>query len=228
MTEQQPGGVPENFDAFARPEPAAGDTWVANPAYYAPIDPYGVEEAGEPAPPRPAGLRGRLAGLGKGKLIAGGVAVVLVVAGAVWGTSAALASSGPGPSSAAAAAPGGKASVPGKGARKAGAKNTTKLVKLKITSVAADSFVGTDAKGQSVTVAYGDSTHFGTKARPLSPDQLAVGMIVTVAGDRSDGSVDATAIVPAKAAAAGGSGGASDAPGDVPSDSASATADGNA
>lgn len=227
MTEQQPGGVPEDFDAFSRPAPSPEDTWVANPAYYAPIDPYGVDEAGEPLPPRPAGLRSRLAGMGKGKLIAGGVAAVLVVGGIAWGTSAALASSGPGSSPAAAAASGGQTSAPaGKGARTGGAKNAAKTVKLKITSVTADSFVGVDARGQSVTVAYGDSTHFGTKGRPLSPDQLAVGMVVTVAGDRSNGSVDAVAIVPAKQA--GATGGATDAPGDVPTDGASTAADGNA
>ena len=214
MTSQHPGGVPENFDAFSRPAPdPAGDTWV-DPAYYAPIDPCGIEgaEGGQPpAAPRPAGLRARAAGLGRGKLIAGGVAALLVVGGAVWGTTAALASSGSGKSAPAAAARHDATAPAGKGARKAGG---LKAVRLKITSVAADSFVGTDAKGQSVTVAFGESTHFGTKARPLSPDQLAVGMVVTVAGDRKGASVDATAIVPAKQDAA--SGGATDTPTDPP------------
>jgi hypothetical protein len=224
MTEQHPGGVPENFDAFSRPEPSPDDTWIAttpaaNPALYAPIDPYGIEdgEAAASVPTRPAGLRDRLAGLGRGKLIAGGVAAVLVVGGVVWGTSAALASSDSGSASAAptAGAPQNPAGAAGKGAKK---KSDVKMVRLKITSVAADSFVGTDAKGQSVTVAIGDDTHFGTKARPLTQDQLAVGMVVTVAGDRSGGSVDAIAIVPAKDGAASGGAGATP----------SAAADGNA
>jgi hypothetical protein len=140
---------------------------------------------------------------------------VLVVGGVAWGTTAALASSGPGSAAPTAAAPQNPAAAAGKGAKK---KSEAKAVRLKITSVAADSFVGTDAKGQSVTVAYGDSTVFGTKARPLSPDRLAVGMVVTVAGDRSGGSVDATLIVPAKEGAANG--GASAAP--------TGAADGNA
>jgi hypothetical protein len=222
MTEQHPGGVPENFDAFSRPDPSPDDTWIAttpaaNPAHYAPIDPYGIDgdEEAPPVPPRPAGLRDRLAGLGRGKLIAGGVAAVLVVGGVVWGTSAALASSGPGSPAPAAGAAHDPTAATGKGAKK---KTEVKAVRLKITSVTADSFVGTDAKGQSVTVAYGDNTHFGTKARPFSPDQLAVGMVVSVAGDRSGGSVDAIAVVPAKQD--GASGGATSAP--------SGAADGNA
>lgn len=223
MTEQHPGGVPENFDAFSRPEPSPDDTWIAttpaaNPALYAPIDPYGIEggEEAPPLPPQRPGLGARLAGQGKGKLIAGGVAAVLVIGGVVWGTSAALASSGKGGTSApTAGAAQNPAAATGKGARK---KAEVKTVRLKITSLAADSFVGTDAKGQSVTVAYGDDTLWGTKARPLSPDQLAVGMTVTVAGDRSGGSVDATAVVPAKQGAAAG--GATSAPSDAADGSA--------
>ncbi|MFD0636959.1 hypothetical protein ACFQ9X_40710 [Catenulispora yoronensis] len=81
-------------------------------------------------------------------------------------------------------APAGPDATTGTGKKgKNGGKNAARTAaRVKITKVDAGSFTGTEAKGKAVTVVYGDDTKFGTKARPLSADQLQVGMTVTVAG----------------------------------------------
>ncbi|NUP49573.1 MAG: hypothetical protein HOW97_20025, partial [Catenulispora sp.] len=148
------------------------------------------------------GLRQRLGRLGAPKLAALGAGVVIVVGGAAWGTTAALASSNSSPAAQAQgqdpnqapADPGATTGGSGKKGAKAGAKSEAKAARVTITKIDAGSFTGTDAKGKTVTVVYGDDTKFGTKARPLSVDQLQAGMAVTVAGTRSGDTITALLI----------------------------------
>ena len=168
---------------------------------------YGAEQRAEyggeygTAPETPArGLR-RLRGLGAPRLAALGTAAVLLVGGVAWGATALASSSSTSssqprvqdqfPEDAGASSDGG-----GKPAR-AGARGA----RVTITELGTGSFTGTDAKGRKVTVVYGDDTKFGTKARPLSLDQLRAGMVVAVAGTRSGDTITAVLVaVPAKKA----------------------------
>ena len=169
---------------------------LAETRQYHAIDPYEIAHEDEDPP---VGFRTRLARLGAMKLAALATGLVLVVSGIAWGTSAALASSGS--SSAAPAAPGD--STPSATSTDT-AKKAHKAVRVKITQLAAGSFTGTTGKDQvTVTVVFGADTKFGNKAHPLTPDQLAVGMTVTVAGDRKGDTITAASIaVPVKKAQA--------------------------
>jgi hypothetical protein len=195
MTEQFPGQVPEDFDAF---RPAETQPAQPHPGYSFPYqepDPTMVFEPIAPAPaPAPQGWRQRIGGMGKAKLAAAGAAAVVVIGGGAWAASSAFASS-PG-SPAAASAPQVATSTPTPSAPTKGARGKTgvKAVRLTITQVGTSSFTGTDIKGQTVTVTYGDTTKFGNKVHPLSPDQLTAGMVVTVLGERSGASITATNI----------------------------------
>jgi hypothetical protein len=159
--------------------------------------------AGAPGAPARGGLRRRLRGLGAPKLVALGAAGVIVVGGVAWGTTAALASS---KSSSSSNQPTAKDPLPEDAGASSGgggkrAKTGAKAARVTITKLDTGSFTGTDAKGQTVTVVYGDDTKFGTKARPLSVDQLQTGMVVTVAGTRSGDTITAVLVaVPAKKA----------------------------
>jgi hypothetical protein len=181
---------------------------------FQPIDPYniGPDTAGAPLADvegasaaqgtesgsrRAGGVLQRLGRLGAPRLVALGAGLVIVAGGVAWGASAAL-GSGKGGAVAQAQNPGqnpadgGPTAGTGKGKK---AKNGAKAARVTITKVDAGSFTGTDAKGAAVTVVYGDDTKFGTKARPLSPDQLQVGMTVTVAGTHSGDKITALAVV---------------------------------
>ncbi|MBW8803693.1 MAG: hypothetical protein JF587_07510 [Catenulisporales bacterium] len=183
---------------------------------FQPIDPYniGPDDAGAPeleyasqAPttePRPRGFPQRLAGLGALRLAALGTGLVLVLGGVAWGATA-LAASGS-PSSGAQAqdqAPprnsaDGGATGGGAGTK---AKPRAKAARVTIKSLGAGTFTGTDVRGETLTVVYSDTTRFGTKARPLTADQLQVGMAVTVAGTREGDKITALLIaLPAKKA----------------------------
>ncbi len=192
MTEQHPGNEPDLSQTRA----------------FQPLDPYGTEahrpgdygageyRAGEYEDeefdgPRPS-LRERISGWGAVRTASVGAAVLLVVGGVAWGTSAALATTD-------ASSPTTQASqnpvVPlATGSQSSPTKKPAKAVRVMITHLGVNSFTGTDGKGRTVTVAYGADTKFGNKARPLSPAQLAAGMAVTVLGERTGDSVIATSI----------------------------------
>jgi hypothetical protein len=186
---------------------------------FQPIDPYniGPDTAGAPladvedaaaaqgpegGPRRPGGVRQRLGRLGGPRLVALGAGLVIVVGGVAWGATAALGSGKAGPAAQVQnpgpnPADGGATAGTGTGKKaKNGAKNGAKAARVTITKLDAGSFTGTDAKGGPITVVYGDDTKFGTKARPLSPDQLQVGMTVTVAGTHSGDKITALVIAP--------------------------------
>ena len=176
---------------------------------FQPIDPYniGPDTAGAPLPDveadpgpeaarRPSGLKQRVGRLGAPKLAALGAGLVIVVGGVAWGTSALTSSKHPSNTQAqgqlpedAAPAVGGTGKQP----------KTAKAARIKITKLGAGSFTGTEGgRARTVTVVYGDDTRFGTKARPLSVDQLQVGMIVTVAGTRAGDEITALLIAAPK------------------------------
>ena len=166
---------------------------------------FGLEHEPSQSPPPPRGVKQRLTRLGPLKLAGLGTAAVIVLGGAAWGTSAALASSGSSSSSAASAAPtlpgqDQGSSVPGDASGGAGrGGRLAKMARVKITQLGAGTFTGDEGKGKSVTVVYGGNTKFGTKTRPLTADQLQVGMTVTVAGQRTGDKITATSIlVPGK------------------------------
>ncbi|NUR63837.1 MAG: hypothetical protein HOV87_35025 [Catenulispora sp.] len=190
---------------------------LAETRQFQPIDPYniGPDTAGAPLPepgyadgdaseygsgqgtPERGGLRRRLRGLGAPKLAALGAAGVLLVGGVAWGATALASSKSSSsqprvqeqlPEDAGASSAGG-----GKRA-KIGAKNGAQAARVTITKLDAGSFTGTDARGNPVTVVYGGDTKFGTKVRPLSPDQLQAGMVVRVAGTRSGDKITALLI----------------------------------
>ncbi|MFL6111478.1 MAG: hypothetical protein ACJ786_09020 [Catenulispora sp.] len=206
---------------------------------FQPIDPYniGPEDAGAPeaeyasqvpfAESRPRGFPRRLARLGALRLAALGTGVVLLLGGVTWG---ATALAGSGSSSSGAAAPGqsqappqnpvgGGATGGGAGTKaKADAKAGAKAARVTIESLGAGTFTGTDARGETLTVVYSDTTRFGTKARPLAADQLKAGMTVTVAGTREGDQITALLIVVAARKAGG--------PGSDPAATGSPTAEG--
>lgn len=173
------------------------------------------------------GLKQRLGRLGAPKLAALGAGLVIVIGGAAWGTSAALASS----DSSSAPQAQGQGQVPaGPGATtgtgKKGKNAAKAAARVKITKVDAGSFTGTEAKGKTVTVVYGDDTKFGTKARPLSADQLQAGMTVTVAGTRAGDKITAVLIAEPMKKAGGTTGGEPTTSGPSPSSSGSSTESG--
>jgi hypothetical protein len=186
MTEQHPGGVPDDFDAFHRPpaEPGLDQTMV-----FATVPPAGPE-------PGTPGLKQRMAGLGRTKLAVAGVVTAVLLGGGAWAAASAMASSSNG-QPAAAGAPTTGATTHAKGGKAAKAAKPGKNARaehLAITQLGTNTFTATDAKGAFITVTYGDNTKFGNKQHPLSPDQLAVGMTVTVMGERSGDTVTATSI----------------------------------
>jgi hypothetical protein len=188
---------------------------------FQPIDPYniGPDTAGAPqagyephepevAPrPRP-GFKERLGRLGPARLIALGTGLAILVGGVAWGATALAGSGGSGVAGTQAQGqsqnplqnPADGGPTGGRAAKKD--KAAGKAARVTITSLGAGTFTGTEARGKTVTVVYDGSTRFGTKARPLSADQLQVGMTVTVAGSGDGDKITALLIaVPARKAA---------------------------
>ena len=124
-----------------------------------------------------------------------GTAGVIVLGGAAWGTTAALQSSGSSSNTAAAPATD-QSQAPAAGATTGGGKHakTGKAARVTITQVGTGSFTGTEAKGKTVTVDYGATTRFGSKAHALTSADLKVGMTVTVLGPLQGDTITATAV----------------------------------
>lgn len=186
---------------------------------FEPVDPYNIppEHAGAPAPgyegyqpgfeqpygalqpePRP-GFKQRLTRLGPLKLAVLGTAGVIVLGGAAWGTTAAL-QSGSSSSNTAAAAPAtdqGSSAAPGAGATTGGTGKHAMLgrpARVKISQIGTGTFTGTDGRGRTVTVVYDANTRFGTKAHPLTSDELQSGMTVVIIGARQGDTITAAEV----------------------------------
>jgi hypothetical protein len=208
MTDQYSDNVPADFDAFSAPASRYPAGYDAYP------DPTLSFEAVSPETNAVRGFKSRYASMGKAKPALGILAVMLVAGAGTWAASAAFAS--PASSSSASANP---PIFPGATSSKSGARgdrNANKAARVTITQLGTGSFTGTDARGQAVTVVYSGTTRFGSKVRPLSPDQLVAGMTVTVLGPRNGNSIDATAVgVPAKTDVIGGGSPPSATPGEL-------------
>ncbi|HEV2636636.1 MAG TPA: DUF5666 domain-containing protein [Actinocrinis sp.] len=189
VPETDPNAMTRSFDAFtpapylAEPDESAGSAGPAGSAGAAasggglpPADPpyFAYPPAADPVAPEPP-KRFRM----RSVAVIGGV--VLLVCGlgagayAVWGGS-----SSPAPTSSAAGAP-----VPG--ATKGGHKGRDKVQTARVTITAVDgsTLTATTAAGASITIDITPDTKFGSKARPLTADQLAVGDVVIVRGQRT-------------------------------------------
>ena len=227
MTEQQPDPAREDLSQTREFQPFVpfGAGQPMDPQYG--NQPFGAEPPeDEDYEPRET-FGERIAAFGRAKAALAAAAVLVVIGGVAWGTSAAMGSSGS--ASPSPVPPAASATASGAHPKKAVAK----AIKVTITAVAANSFTGTEGKNKPVTVAYGDDTKFGNKEHPLSADKLAVGMTVTVLGERAGDTITATSIgVPVKVRklpptpATGGKTPPSEAPSDTPGESPSETATG--
>jgi hypothetical protein len=183
--------------------------YAADPdALFPPDPPAGAPPYGPQAPSTGTATARRW----RSAAIFGGAVLVAVVIGlAAW---AAFGASGPSSATASGGTPAGTATGAATSASTAGAAGdaTGKRGRLEltfrvtITSVGADSFTGTVlANGDDVTIALIDTTRYGTKIRPFSQAQLAVGETVLVHGKRTGLDTVTASVV---AADAGGSTGA--------------------
>jgi hypothetical protein len=201
----------EPVDPYNIPPDRAGAPLPGYEGYQQGHDEQGFEQQPYGVPQQPRGFKQRLTRLGPLKLALLGTAGVIVLGGAAMGTAAAFQSGSSSSNTAATApatdqnqtqsqAPGGGATTGGTGKHKAG-----KPVRLKVTHAEAGTIWGVDAKGQQVTVTYGDATKFGTKKMPLNPSNITAGVTVVVSGQRSGDTITATAIdgVPPKQAPGG-------------------------
>ncbi len=167
------------------PQQPAQPGFVAPAEYAAEPPPPGVgfDFSGEqppPPPPRPGSRRARSAAIFGivAALVIGLGAAAYALAGSSSGTPAASSNPGTTAQPASGASTGPSAAATGK----AGARIV--LAKITVTSVDADSFTGTNARGETVTVLFDGSTVFGTATRPLTRAQLVPGAVVWVRGRR--------------------------------------------
>lgn len=65
-------------------------------------------------------------------------------------------------------------------------RGKVETARVTITAVNGDTLTGTTASGVSITIDLTSDTRLGTKARPLTPGQLAAGDVVIVRGQRTD------------------------------------------
>ena len=200
-------------DAPTEPFPAeylSEPTAVLQTTQGEPAGQYSAGDGGYAAPvpspqPAPAFAAPTSAGQRHGRkrslLIFGGVAAVVVALGA--GAYAVTQPSGGGQTSASSPA---TSATPTPGAK--GVKVAT--ARLKVTTVATDSFTATSANGTAVTVRILPTTRFGTAARPFSREQLVAGAdVVARLRRQADGTVVATVIAAADHASASASASAS-------------------
>ena len=198
---------------YTQPEYSQDEPYVPeqydDPQYEAPQYEATQYEAGQYTQPVPV-TQSEVAGGRHGRLRSAAVlaGVAVLVAGVVGGVYAATQSSG---SPAAATSPGTIASTtasasptPSAGASKGAKSGKATIARLTVTSVGADSFTGTTAAGQSVSVQITQTTKFGTATRPFAREQLVQGAVVYARlRHEADGTVVATVIASATPAKGG-------------------------
>jgi hypothetical protein len=124
----------------------------------------------------------------KAALLAGGLVLVLVIAGGVW----AIASAGSTEAAPPPAAPTTSAPAPSNG--KADNKKHAPVTKGTVTAENGDTWTVKTEKGDTVAVTIGDDTKFGTAKEPVDKAKFTVNSKVVITGKNADGKVDARRI----------------------------------